>query len=247
MPRDQVVISTKFPVFRKGQLFSADEVVSGLDQSLRDLGTDHVDVFHLHGVLPQHLDHALELVPRLLAERDKGKFRHLGITETSPADPLHETLGRALDHDCFDVVMFAFSLMNHNARQLLFPRTMKSGVGTMIMFVVRSLFSVPGRLQSDIQELCAKGELPEWFAQSDDPLGFLVHEGGADSVMDACYRYARHEAGADTVLFGTSSEKHLATNVASILAPPLPKEDLEKIREYFGHLVGVGLDYPGGK
>jgi aryl-alcohol dehydrogenase-like predicted oxidoreductase len=247
VPRDQVVISTKHPIFRQGHNFSAQEVVAGLDQSLRNLGTDYVDVFHLHGVAPKDFDHAMTLVPHLLKEKEKGKFKHLGITETSPVDPSHETLGRALAEDCFDVMMFAFSLMNQNAREVLFPKTIDQGIGTMIMFVVRSLFSVPGRLQSDIQELCDKGQLPKWFAETDNPLGFLVHEHGADSVMDACYRYARHEAGADCILFGTSSVSHLKTNVASILAPPLPKVDLAKIKEYFGHLEAVGLDFPGGK
>jgi hypothetical protein len=109
---------------------------------------------------------------------------------------------------------------------------------------VRSLFSVPGRLQSDIQELVDNGQLPSWFAETDNPLGFLVHEGGASSVMDACYRFARHEKGADSILFGTGDPDHLKTNLASILAPPLPSEDLAKIDEYFGHLEGVGLDFP---
>ena len=66
-------------------------------------------------------------------------------------------------------------------------------------------------------------------------------------MMDACYRYARHEKGVDSVLFGTGDLDHLETNLASILAPPLPQEDLDKIVEYFGHLEGVGLDMPGRK
>ena len=32
----------------------------------------------------------------------------------------------------------------------------------------------------------------------------------------------------------------------SINKPPLPIDDLLKVRELFGHLEGVGLDYPGG-
>jgi aryl-alcohol dehydrogenase-like predicted oxidoreductase len=149
--------------------------------------------------------------------------------------------------DCFDVIMFAFSLMNQNAREIIFPKTLEQNVGTMIMFAVRSLFSVPGRLQRDIQELVDSGQLPDWFAETEDPLGFLVHDGGASSVMDACYRYARHEKGVDCVLFGTGDLNHLETNLTSILAPPLPPEDIDKISEYFGHLEGVGLDMPGKK
>ena len=247
MSRDQIVISTKHHATKGGSHKSAEEVIAGLENSLRQLQTDYVDIFHLHGVGPKNIEHGISLVPHLLKEKEKGKIRFLGITESAPSDPTHQSLSRALDEDYFDVMMFAFSLMNHNARDILFPRTLAKNVGTMIMFVVRSLFSVPGRLQRDIQELVDNGQLPSWLAETDDPLGFLVHEEGATSVMDACYRYARHEKGADSILFGTGSPEHLKTNLASILAPPLPLEDTAKIDEYFGHLKGVGLDFPGRK
>ena len=49
-----------------------------------------VDVFHLHGVHPSVYDYAVQkVVPALLREREKGKFRFLGITEVPPKDPYH--------------------------------------------------------------------------------------------------------------------------------------------------------------
>jgi len=245
--RNKVVISTKHHAAWKGKIYSPRDVITGLENSLRVLDLDYIDVFHLHGVAPQYFEHAMTLVPDLLKEKEKGKFRFLGITESAPADPKQISLVTALKEDCFDVMMFAFSLMNHNARKVLLPSTIDQQVGTMAMFVVRSLFSVPGRLQSDIKELVHHGELPEWLAASEVPLGFLVRDGAASSIMDACYRYARHEQGIDTVLLGTGNLEHLETNLASILAPPLPQTDLQKIQDYFGHLEGVGLDYPGRK
>ena len=66
--------------------------------------------------------------------------------------------------------------------------------------------------------------------------GFLVHEGGAASVVDAAYRFARHEPGCHVVLTGTGSVEHLDENVRSINAPPLPGADLDRLRSLFGHL-----------
>ena len=247
LPRDQFVISTKHHVAGGGRLYSAKEIIAGLNNSLREIGTEYVDIFHLHGVAPKYFDHALTIVPDLIKEKEKGKFRFLGITESGPSDPKQLSLSNALDVDCFDVMMFAFSLMNHNARKVLLPRTMEQNVGTMAMFVVRSLFSVPGRLQRDVEELVENGLLPVKFLETDNPLGFLIREGAAESVVDACYRYVRYEEGIDTVLMGTGDLQHLETNLQSIISPPLPDSDLRKIKDYFGHLVGVGLDYPGGK
>jgi hypothetical protein len=44
------------------------------------------------------------------------------------------------------------------------------------------------------------------------------------------------------VLFGTGSAEHLRANVESLLKPPLPDADREKLGTLFGHLTGVGLD-----
>ena len=46
------------------------------------------------------------------------------------------------------------------------------------------------------------------------------------------------------ILFGTGDLDHLRTNLASILAPPLPPADVARLAELFGCLEGVGLDLP---
>ena len=245
VPRDSVVVSTKAIVQRDGEVLPADEIIASLDRSLRQLGTDHVDVFHLHAVPPSAYDAVRErIVPVLLRERERGRLRHLGITETGPRDPKHLMLQRAVHDPVFEVVMLAFHMMNQNARATVFPHTRRNGIGTLLMFVVRSLFSIPGRLQATMKELAEAGRVPRRLAETDDPLGFLVHEGGAASVIDAAYRYARHEPGADVILFGTGDVAHLERNVASILAPPLPEADVAQLNGLFGALEGVGLDRP---
>jgi len=183
-------------------------------------------------------------VPALLREKDKGKFRHLAVSETAPRDPGHTMLERAVEEPAWEVFMLAFHMLNQNARNHLLKRTQANKVGTLCMFAVRNVFSRPGLLQTTVAELAAAGQLPRDLAEADDPLGFLVHEGGAESIIDAAYRFARHEPGIDVVLFGTSSVEHLKANVASILRPPLPAEDVGRLYTLFGHLTGVGLDLP---
>ena len=95
-----------------------------------------------------------------------------------------------------------------------------------------------------MRELAADGRVPDWLAEREQPLDFLIHEGGATSVIDAAYRYARHEPGADVVLFGTGDADASESNIASILKPPLPAADTARLNELFGALEGVGLDLP---
>ncbi len=243
--RDAVVISTKHKVAEGNTLLSAAQVVDGLNDSLRVLGTDYVDIFFLHTVLPAAYSHAANhIVPALLREKDKGKFRFLGITEMPPKDPHHTMLQSAFQDDYWDVIMFAFHMLGQNARQRVFPVTQARHIGTLIMFAVRSLYSTPGRLQQDIKALADSGQLPAWLANQSQPLDFLLHERGARSVIEAAYRYARHEPGADVVLFGTGNPAHVAPNIEAILKPPLPPDDVQRLAELFGHLEGVGLDEP---
>jgi L-galactose dehydrogenase len=245
--RDSVVISTKSHVnaFDGSTAAPAGDVLASLDASLKALDTDYVDVFHLHGLSPKVYDHAMtQVVPALLREREKGKFRHLAVSETAPRDPGHTMLERAVEEPAWEVFMLAFHMMNQNARNPLLKRTQANKVGTLCMFAVRNVFSRPGLLKATVAELVAAGQLPRELAGADDPLGFLVHEAGAESVIDAAYRFARHEPGIDVVLFGTSSAEHLEANVASILRPPLPAEDVARLYTLFGHLTGVGLDLP---
>ncbi|MGV3627194.1 MAG: aldo/keto reductase [Betaproteobacteria bacterium] len=242
--RDSIVISTKHKVsLIDGTVFSVAEILAGLDRSLRALGTDHVDVFCLHTVLPQEYGRVLtEVVPPLLREKEKGKFRFLGITEFAGRDPRHDMLARALEDDCWDVMMAAFHMLNQNARQRVFPATQQKNIGALLMFAVRAIFSVPGRLQEDITELATAGRVPKWLAEKKIPLDFLLHDQGAHHIIEAPYRYARPDPGANVVLFGTGNPDHLAPNINAILQPPLPAADRQKIAELFGALEGVGLD-----
>ena len=241
--RDGVVLATKAMVREGTRALSGAEVVASLEASLTRLGTDRVEVFQLHAVLPREYDHVMaEIVPALLRARDAGKIRHVGITETAPNDHAHATLIRALDDGVWATMMVAFIMMHTNARDTLFPRTRSQGVGTLMMFAVRNVFSQPERLAEEMRGLAADGKLDAGIAA--DPFGFLLHATGASSLTDAAYRFVRHEPGADVVLFGTSDIDHLRDNIASILKPPLPAADQAMLRARFGHLVGVGLDGP---
>lgn len=243
--RDRMIIASKASLRIDGELIDGPALERKLDASLKRLGTDYIDVYQLHAVGPAIYDDCVErLVPTLTRARDAGKIRHIGLSETSPNDPNQEMLKRALHDPWWESAMFAFHMLHQGARQDVFPLTQRNGVGTLLMFVVRNIFSQPDLLASTVKQLCAEGRLPKELTNDPEPLAFLIHEAGASTVLDAAYRFARHEPGADVTLFGTSEITHLKANIASILRPPLPAVDREQLARTFGHLKGVGLDLP---
>jgi aryl-alcohol dehydrogenase-like predicted oxidoreductase len=244
VPRDQVVIATKAAAHRGDEHLPADTVVASLHDSLRRLRTDHVDIFQLHGVPPSAYAHARDVIlPALQRERDAGRIRHIGITETAPLDTGHAMLRQAVADGGWDTVMVAFHMLHQNARSAVFPGTTAQRVGTLLMFAVRRIFARPDMLRGTVADLVASGQLPDTVDPA-DPLGFLLHPGGAASMTEAAYRFVRHEPGVDVVLFGTGNPAHVRDNVAALLAPPLPQADRDRLTAIFGNLVGVGLDRP---
>lgn len=244
IPRDSVVIATKTQFHRGGNWRTADQVIGSLDDSLRLMGTDYVDVFNLHGVELPEYDYAMNtLAPALIEQKRKGKIRHIGLTENPIVDHTNEMLKRAVNDPVWEVFMVGFHMLHQGARKNVFPITREKGIGTLLMFAVRSIFADPPRVAREMKELASKGLVETWLGETDDPLSFLVHAGGASSMIEAAYRYARHEPGVDVTLFGTGDVAHLRANVAALSQPPLPEADRAKLEKLFGQLtIGVGLD-----
>jgi aryl-alcohol dehydrogenase-like predicted oxidoreductase len=249
IPRDKVVIATKAQSGRGGEYLPPARVIASLDKSLHDMGTDHIDVFNLHGIEPQDYDHARNVIaPALVKEKEKGKIRHIGLTENPITDHTNATLTRSLLDPVWEVVMVGFSMLHQGARRNVFPITRERGIGTLLMFAVRSIFADPPRVAREMKELAAKGLVDKALVDLNDPLGFLIHAGGAANMTEAAYRFVRYEPGVDVVLFGTGDAAHLRVNVEAINKPPLPEADRAKLAKLFGHLdVGIGLDGHAGR
>ena len=171
VPRDSVVLSTKKSTWVNGPPPKPEKVVASLEASLKRLRTDYIDIYNLHGVLPEVYPEARDaFLPALLRMRDQGKIRFLGITEAFEVDHGHTMLQDALADDCWDMMMVGFSLLNQTARKFVFPHTTRQNVGTLIMFAVRRALSHPERLREIVADLRQRSLLDDGLDDS-DPLG----------------------------------------------------------------------------
>ncbi|BCM93683.1 aldo-keto reductase IolS [Abditibacteriota bacterium] len=238
--REGVVLSTKKTLHHQGNLATPDEVRRGLEDSLRRLGVDHVEIYHLHAVSADHYNYAREqLVPVLQQMQQQGKLRFLGITEVFASDTAHRLMARAVLDDCWDVVMVGFNILNQSARARVFAHTQHQGIGVLNMFAVRQAFSQPTKLRQIIGELVQQGLVERDAVDPENPLDFLVRQDGAQSLVDAAYRFCRAESGVHVVLSGTGNIQHLEENVAYILRPPLPAPDRQRLMETFARVDTV--------
>jgi len=244
--RDEAVVSTKVHVEDED---AADGVIdgaglrAGLEGCLRRLGTDRVEVLHLHGVTAAQYGPCREkLVPVLEALRDEGKIRFLGISERFVHDPGHAMFARALEDDWIDVLMVGVNVLNFSAARTVLPICERKGIGTLAMFAVRGKLADPAAVRELVADLVDRDKVPKEIVDVGDPLGFLVDEGEAASVVEACYRFVRHLPGMDVVLFGTGNVDHLKANIAAIQGPPLAAAACERLERAFGAVDDISAN-----
>lgn len=235
--RDSVVISTK-KSYRKE--ISPALVRQGVEESLRHLRTDYIDIYNLHGVGPDDYPWLrAEILPTFFELRDEGKIRFIGVSEMFNEDKTHQMMVDSLPDDVWDVAMIGFNILNQTARETVFPKTMEQNVAVQIMFAVRRALSQPDKLAAALQELVDVGQLDPADVNLDDPLRFVLDESDATSIVDAAYRFCRYEPGVHVVLSGTGNPDHLHANIESLCRPPLPEPVTQRLRHIFRNASAV--------
>jgi L-galactose dehydrogenase len=151
-------------------------------------------------------------------------------------------LDRAIADDHFDVAMVGINLMNQSALKTILPALKKKNVGIQAMHAVRGKLASAEGVKILVEKVIASGEIDAADVDRDDPLGFVVRDSGAHSLVDACYRYDRYAPGVDVVLTGTGSIAHLKDNLRSINDKPLPAPVVERLAKIFGRVDSISAD-----
>ena len=237
LPRDQVVISSK----KSSKGHGPETVAKSCEESLRRLGTDYIDIYSLHGLLPW--DYARcrdELYPELVKLKEAGKIRFIGVSEMFNSDKTHEMVEGGFEDDLWDVIMIGFNILNQTARESVLKKAIEQNVGIQVMFAVRKAMSNPDYLVETVKALIQEGKIdPTDIDHLDHPLDFLLSEQGAISIPDAAYRFARFEPGTHVILSGTGNPDHLQENIASFERGPLPTADVDRLKQIFRNVDSI--------
>lgn len=234
--RTAVVLSTKKST--RNEQVTPRALQTSLDQSLKHLGTDYIDLYNLHGVVPQAYAYLVnDIYPALQKAQQQGKIRFVGLSEMFNEDFEHTMLQQALADDLWDVLMVGFNLLNQTARANVFAQAIAQNVGIQIMFAVRKALSHPDNLCAFTDALVEKGQIDPTdlrlsSGRSLDAFpDFLLAE--APSLPDAAYRFCRDEPGVHVVLSGTGNADHLDANLASFARPPLTQQTRNRLIHIF--------------
>jgi predicted aldo/keto reductase-like oxidoreductase len=130
--RDRILIATKGGGAKK------EDLVKEMDASLQALGTDHVDVYLLHGVdTPERITD--EIVEGLEALKQRGKTRAIGISSHDP----NNVVDRVISTGKLDVVLLTYSYpIGGVFRDAAIKKLYAANIGLVSMKPVRAMSGI---------------------------------------------------------------------------------------------------------
>ncbi len=201
--------------------YRPSNVRAGVEQSLRRLRTDWLDLVQVHMSPSRAQLEADGTVGTLEDLRDEGKLRFIGMSGTLPNLPDHLAMG------VFDVLQIPYSLVQRDHEDLI-TQAAEQGGGTLI------------------RGGAARGAPAEDKDWQRGPIGVDVEvargrweQAGAEELLDGMsrmelvIRFTLSHPGLSSAIVGTASFEHLTQNLAIAEKGPLPADLYELAKKRF--------------
>ena len=195
---------------------TAQNIRAGIEQSLRLLATDHLDLVHFHRSLTRAEFDADGALSEALAMRDEGKVSHVGVSGILP------TLEEQIEMGVFDAFQIPYSALQREHEDAI-ARASAAGAGIVIRGGV------------------ARGTPDDWenrryYMIDNETMRARWDRAKLDELLDGSsataflLRFTLSHPGLDTTIVGTSSLEHLRENIATAALGPLPADVLAEAK-----------------
>ncbi|OGT04374.1 MAG: hypothetical protein A3F73_04655 [Gallionellales bacterium RIFCSPLOWO2_12_FULL_59_22] len=238
--RSKVILSSKAgTVVAAGKLalskpakikdFSPGYIESSCAQSLRNLGTDYLDIFQLHGITKEEITEGL--LDRLDTMKRNGMFRFLGVNTHALAD-----MNFIAEHpDRFDMVLLDYNVLQLD-REPVIAKLQANGIGVVAGTVLGQGHLIKGKIgrirsMSDIWYLARSLVRPggrELAAKSAAMQEVLMSVEGMTAAQ-AAVSFVLQNSSVASCIIGTTKIANLI-EVIGAANNDLSQHDIERIR-----------------
>jgi aryl-alcohol dehydrogenase-like predicted oxidoreductase len=196
------------PGQRFPHVFTPENIITGIEQSLRRMKTDYVDILQFHASPSREQLEEHGAIDTVLDLKKKGKVRWIGMSGTIPNLKEHIEMG------VFDEFQIPYSAMEREHESLI---TQASEAGAGIVIRGGAAKGGPGK---------EAGQSWDRWQQVDlsDLLGDM-------SRMEFILRFTYSHPHMDTAIVGTVSPDHLQDNVNALRKGPLPADLYEAAKQ----------------
>jgi aryl-alcohol dehydrogenase-like predicted oxidoreductase len=189
---------------------TAENIRRGVEHSLKTMRTDHLDLVQFHRSLSRSEFAAEGALEQALRLRDEGKVRFVGVSAVLP------TLIEQIEMGVFDAFQIPYSAMQREHEDAI-SRAAAAGAGIIVRGGVAR--GIPEDWQGRSYYMVTNDTMREYWrrARLDELL---------DGMSPAAFllRFTLSHPDVHTVIVGTRSAEHLAGNVATAMAGPLPED-----------------------
>jgi aryl-alcohol dehydrogenase-like predicted oxidoreductase len=247
--KPDIVLGTKVRLKAADRSRVAEFVAQSMDDSLKRLQRDHVDLFQLHNPLVAEdaddhmaIDIALnEVVPALQKLVKAGKTRFIGFSGVGETPALL----KAVDSKAFDTMQVVYNALNPSAGQAMphgapgqdygrvLERTKANDMGTIVIraLAAGALAGTTERHPLAMQEVAPIGSAPDFVgdvarAKALEP---LIRQGLAGSLAELAQRFVISNPNVTTMLVGYSTLDQLEQAIAAVSQGPLPADVLKRL------------------
>ena len=247
--KPDVVVGTKvrIPSASFGRI--AEAVVESLEASLKRMGREQVDIFHLHNAITtsgggESLSARIvleEVAPAFERLRNQGKLRFPGITAVGDTQALHQVI----DSRAFVSAQVSYNMLNPSAGEALptgypaqdygrmFDHTQAAGVGVVGIRVLAggALSGVAERhpIASPPPDPIGSANSYNADMQRAQRLMPLVQQGHAGSLAEAAVRFAITHKAMGTILVGMATPAEFEQALAAVNKGPLSQAALDSL------------------
>ena len=196
-------LATKCGGSDSGHVWTGENCLRTMEQSLRRLEADYVDVMQLHNPSVEECERG-GLVDALKEMKDQGKARWIGASTTLPHLPTY------LQWGVFDAFQIPYSALERDHEDWI-TKAAEAGIGIIVRGGVAT--GEPG---------AGTGQAERWKKFEDAGLDELRDEGEDRTAF--LLRFTLTHPDAHTIIVGTTSLDHLRNNVEAVRRGPLPPE-----------------------
>jgi aryl-alcohol dehydrogenase-like predicted oxidoreductase len=199
--------------------YSPANVRADVEQSLRRLGTDRLDLVQVHMSPSQAALEENQTVETLRELRDEGKLRFIGMSGILPHITDHLAMG------VFDAFQIPYSAVQRD-HEAIVSQAAEAGAGTLIRGGAARGAAEKNWSTAPLSQQAGLGQ-QNWETSGIED---LLAESGLGK-QEFILRFTLTHPGLSTTIVGTASPSHLASNIATAEAGPLPDDLYEAARK----------------
>jgi aryl-alcohol dehydrogenase-like predicted oxidoreductase len=197
------------------QYWNAEALTAAIDQSLKDLRTDHVDLVQLHSCSKEILQKG-EAIQALQRARQSGKTRFIGYSGDN-ANALF-----AIESGAFDTLQTSVSIADQSAIDTTLPKAKAGGMGVIVKRPIANAAWKTGAKPVNAYHHTYWERLQE--------LKYDFLDGDLEAAVSIALRFTLAQAGVGTAIVGTKHPERWKANAKLLEAGPLDAGMVAKIR-----------------